>query len=641
MAELIRSKDWSTTPLGAIDTWSETLLSTVNLLLLSPFSFGLYWGEEMILIYNDVYRPFLGEKHPDSLGARGPEVWQEAWPVIGTPILSALSEGKSSNASDAYIPVMINGVLQDRWWTYGFYPVYENGRIAGVANPGADDTPSVLARKAQKASEARLEQVLEATSDAIVSVNRDWEMTYLNPTARELYSSDRNVLGMRVWDAFPEAVYEGSPFVKHYYNAMDKGLAGAFETYYPEPLDFWIRLEVYPTTEGIVTFSRDITEEKRNHEALKASEESLRVAAEVTRLGLARVDIEAPRMLHCTPVFKANFGRGPDEDFTYAEFLECIHPEDRDRVRASVLEAAREDTMYRAEYRVIWPDGTLHWILARGRLIHFTDGRKPEMEGVTLDVTERHLSQLALLQNEKLAAVGRLAASIAHEINNPLESVTNLLYLARTSENFGDVKQYLETAERELRRVSAISNQTLRFHRQSTKPRSVTCDELFESVLSIYQGRLINSDVDISKRKRTHSPIECFDGEIRQVLNNLVGNALDAMPHSGRLVIRSREGTNWATGDFGVVLTVADTGSGMPKAVREKIFEAFYTTKGIGGTGLGLWLSQEIVARHNGTLRVRSSQVAGHSGTVFTLFLPFKAAKRTSESSTSLDRATA
>jgi signal transduction histidine kinase len=241
-----------------------------------------------------------------------------------------------------------------------------------------------------------------------------------------------------------------------------------------------------------------------------------------------------------------------------------------------------------------------------------------------VDITDRKNAVDALLNTEKLAAVGRLAASIAHEINNPLSSVTNLIYLARHSNELNEVHEFLDTAERELRRVSVISNQTLRFHRQSTKQQAVRSEELFESVLSIYQGRLVNSSIAVQRRFRAQLPITCFDGEIRQVLNNLVGNAIDAMHSSGgTLSVRTRETRNWQTGARGITLTVADTGTGMSPEVLEKIFEPFFTTKGIGGTGLGLWICTEIVNRHHGLLRVKSSAAKAAHGTVFTLFLPF------------------
>jgi signal transduction histidine kinase len=140
-------------------------------------------------------------------------------------------------------------------------------------------------------------------------------------------------------------------------------------------------------------------------------------------------------------------------------------------------------------------------------------------------------------------------------------------------------------------------------------------------VLSIFQGRLVNSHITTGKRLRSTEPVNCFDGEIRQVLSNLVGNAIDAMhPGGGRLMLRSREATDWPSGRKGVTLTVADTGSGMTPETRARIFEPFFTTKGINGTGLGLWVSDDIVKRHRGVLRVRSTPQVG---TVFALFLPF------------------
>jgi signal transduction histidine kinase len=240
-----------------------------------------------------------------------------------------------------------------------------------------------------------------------------------------------------------------------------------------------------------------------------------------------------------------------------------------------------------------------------------------------VDVTESKRSELLLMQSEKLNAVGRLASSIAHEINNPLEAVTNLLYLAQQAAVSPEAKQYMEKAEVELRRVTAIANQTLRFHRQSSNQKPVTSGELIDATLLLYQGRFISLRVNLERRERTQRAVTCFDGEIRQVLSNLVGNAIDAMAHAnGRLLIRSREARHWPTGRRGVVLTVADTGGGMSPQTRAKIYEPFFTTKGEKGTGLGLWISREIVDRHQGVLRVKSSQSAEGSGTVFTLFLP-------------------
>jgi signal transduction histidine kinase len=245
------------------------------------------------------------------------------------------------------------------------------------------------------------------------------------------------------------------------------------------------------------------------------------------------------------------------------------------------------------------------------------------MAVIVEDITDRKRTEAALLRTEKLAAVGRLASSIAHEINNPLESVTNLLYLAKSSVADANALEYLGMAEQELSRASAITTQTLRFHRQSSRPTEVSCDDLIGNVLGILRSRLLNTNVTVEVRKRTNRPVLCFDGEIRQVIYNLLANAVDAMQQGGgRLLLRSREGHDHATGRPGLILTIADTGTGMSSETLSKIFEPFYSTKGLAGTGLGLWISKEIVGRHHGQLRVRSSQRPGRTGTVFTIFLP-------------------
>ncbi len=251
------------------------------------------------------------------------------------------------------------------------------------------------------------------------------------------------------------------------------------------------------------------------------------------------------------------------------------------------------------------------------------DGTVHAIAAATIETTHQKRADSALIQSEKLAAVGRMASSIAHEINNPLESVTNLLYIIAQHDLPPEIQAFIDLADQELRRVSIIANQTLRFHKQSTLPREITCTDLFATVLSLYEGRLRNSSISVEKRKRSNHPVSCFEGDVRQVLNNLVSNAIDAMPTGGRLLLRSREATDWRTGRRGLILTIADNGTGISPETRARVFEAFFTTKGINGTGLGLWIGNEIVDRHQGRLLLRSSQDPTHRGTVFTLFLPF------------------
>ncbi len=255
--------------------------------------------------------------------------------------------------------------------------------------------------------------------------------------------------------------------------------------------------------------------------------------------------------------------------------------------------------------------------------VYAPDGTVLAITAASLEITEQKQAETALIQSEKLAAVGRLASSISHEINNPLEAVTNLLYLAIHHDSLpSEVRTYLQTAQAELTRVSQIATQSLRFHRQTMHPAYVDPKELIQSVLDLYRGRLANSNIRVDFKLMSTKRIQCFENDIRQVLNNLLANAIDAMRQGGRLVLCSRDGTDWRTGRSGVRITVADNGHGMSAMVRKRLFEPFYTTKEMRGTGLGLWISREIVARHRGSLALKSSEKPGWNGTVFSLFLP-------------------
>jgi PAS domain S-box-containing protein len=396
-----------------------------------------------------------------------------------------------------------------------------------------------------------------------------------------------------------------------------------------------LRVDVYPTSEGIVTFSRDITQERNAREALKSkSEQAERQLAEIETvyrtapIGLALFDTADFRYVRLNDRQAEFFGLRPEQ--IVGRTLTEMAPIEGLRELFEQVLAGQPVVNFPLEGEVITRPGEhRYWTVSYFPVVG-ADGTVQAITAASLEITQQRKAELALIQSEKLAVVGRLASSIAHEINNPLESVTNLLYIAERSGDLADVKKYLEIAERELRRVSAIANQTLRFHKQSSSPQEVAADQLIDTVISIYQSQIVNSGVRVERRQRTSRTVRCFDGEIRQVISNLVSNAIDAMHGlaGGLLLLRTRAGREWRTGRPGLFLTVADTGSGMPAAVANRIFEPFYTMKGASGTGLGLWISGEIVQRHHGRLRFRSSEKEGRSGTVFVLFLPFDAVDR-------------
>jgi PAS domain S-box-containing protein len=274
---------------------------------------------------------------------------------------------------------------------------------------------------------------------------------------------------------------------------------------------------------------------------------------------------------------------------------------------------------------------------------------------VLVDTTEQKRGEETLRRTEKLAATGRLAASIAHEINNPLEAVTNLLYLIRQENLSPESARFAELAQQEVTRVSEITQQTLRFYRQSTLPAVSNINELLDSVLTLHLGRIQTLQVELQRDYNGDLPLFCFAGELRQLFANLIGNALDAMtPDGGRLVVRAHQtrlfrtfagpaatassrnsgapgapgvvgvvgAEGWENGVPGVRVSVADTGCGISEKARRHIFEPFFTTKDATGTGLGLWVSDQIVRKHHGSVRVRSRSTGPNTGTVFSIFFP-------------------
>ena len=230
--------------------------------------------------------------------------------------------------------------------------------------------------------------------------------------------------------------------------------------------------------------------------------------------------------------------------------------------------------------------------------------------------TQRSVQEAAQ-RTERLATAGKLAACIAHEINNPLEAAGNLLYLVELSHLDEQARAYLSQAQGELKRVAEIATHTLKFYKQQHAPESVNLAELFETALLLFQPRLEHGNISVERDWDPDiSPLLCRAGELRQVLANLVSNAMDAMPFGGTLRLSLRV--------YGpdLEITVSDTGCGMAPEIQAQIFEPFFTTKGLRGTGLGLFLSAEIVAKHSGTIEVQSSIEPKQSGTTFRVRLP-------------------
>jgi two-component system, chemotaxis family, CheB/CheR fusion protein len=273
-------------------------------------------------------------------------------------------------------------------------------------------------------------------------------------------------------------------------------------------------------------------------------------------------------------------------------------------------------------------DGTRCPVLLSASPLRNVRGEIVGTSAIARDISLEKQSEEAMRRSQKLATTGRLAASIAHEINNPLEAVINLLYLARHDSS--RAAEYLTQAEREVGRIAQLTQQTLGFVRSSSSLDWMDPAVIMDEILQLYSSKLAGRKISVTRRYRGHCQISGYSGELRQLLANLVVNAVDAMEDRGALQVRVDRARDWSSGRQGVRITVADDGGGIPRGHLGQIFEPFYTTKRDTGTGLGLWVSRGIIEKHGGSIRVRSrsdGQSEGQSekrttGTVFSIFLP-------------------
>ncbi len=306
-----------------------------------------------------------------------------------------------------------------------------------------------------------------------------------------------------------------------------------------------------------------------------------------------------------------------------------FHPEDYEALSAAWQAALDRGEPFSAEVRFLrHSDGSYRWHLLRLTPMDDIDGSgdgEVSWLGAATDLQDQKRNEEALRTAEKLSVTGRMAASIAHEINNPLESLTNLLFLVRLETEENDrARAYLDMTENELERISTITKQTLQFYRDPSSPVPVNARELLEEVLRLFASRLSSKGIESTFRIEAGLEFEAIKGEIRQVLINLVNNAIDAVPVNGRIDIEAHP-VEVRAGEPGVEMLVHDNGSGITPEQAARLFTPFFSTKGTQGTGLGLWVSMGIVEKHGGTIELGTQGKAGSQRTTARVVLPVKA----------------
>jgi PAS domain S-box-containing protein len=369
---------------------------------------------------------------------------------------------------------------------------------------------------------------------------------------------------------------------------------------------------------------RQLAEERvRTSEALHQRDDELQLALRAHGMGLWVWDLQRGTIDWTDEVYRL-LGHEPGSITpSLNAWFNVIHRDDIREVKESTARDLESGSEFYKLFRIIRTDGSIRWIESHYTCRRDSDGNATRLIGVLADITDRKHSEEAMVRAEKLAVAGRLAASVAHEINNPLEAIANLLYLITLTESAEDSRAHAQRAIEELLRVSLVTQSTLKFHRQAGAPRITRLSEVLESILVLFRPKLAAAAIKVEVRANSERDISCMPSEAQQIFANLMSNAIEATPRGGRLVIRLRSSHDWRNpATSGMRVTFADTGIGMDRATMRRIFEPFFTTKVDFGTGLGMWVVAQLAERHRGHVNVWSTQRPGANGTVFSVFLP-------------------
>ena len=635
MAARIRSYNWSQTPLGRIEDWSETLLATANLMLHSPFPTILSWGPEMVFLYNDSAISTLTEKHPNALGALYCDVFREAWDLVSADLEACLYRGETAVRDNMFIPILLNGVLEDQYFSYSLIPVYENGRIGGVYDAFRNMTETVMGARRLRESETRLKLATEVAKLGVfvwdtLGDSGSWE----NDQMYEIFGRTRDQGPINGASFLSEVVHPDyrDIFRQAMEHTLKRGEPFHFEGLMYRPDGALRRIEVngdlQPETDGsrgrVLGTIRDVTTIRKTEAGLR---ESARHLGELAAIVASSDDVIVSKDLNGIITSWNNaatqvFGYSPEE-IIGTSILKLI-PEHLHSDEKTIIENIRAGRRIEHFETVrLAKDGSQIDVSLTVSPIKDGEGRVIGASKILRDVSSRKRMEQSLLQAEKIAATGRMAATIAHEINNPLEAVTNLLYLLRPKITDDNGRGFLAMAEDELGRVSHIAKQTLGYYREHAAANLTSVEEIAEHALTIYEPRCIAAGITVRRSLGPSTKVVLRRGEMMQVISNLIANAIYAIPAGGTLSVSVCDASS---AEDGIVLTVEDDGVGIVPKDLPKVFDAFFTTRATVGTGIGLFVAKQFVEGHGGRIDIESSCESDRHGTTVRVFLPLHTA---------------
>jgi PAS domain S-box-containing protein len=631
MARLIRAFDWAGTPIGPITSWSETLVATVNLMLHSPFPTILSWGPEMVFLYNDQAIPTLAGKHPHALGGLYRNVFHEAWDLVSDDLEACYLRGETPVRDNMFIPILLNGVIEDHYWNYSLIPVYESGRIAGVYDAYRNTTEIVMGARRLRESEARLKLATEVAKLGIFAwhIEEDrasWE----NDQMFEIFGRKREDGPVNGAAFLNEVVHP--EYREAFRHAMEATLQGGDKFRFegkiclPDETLRWIEVngqlqsQSDDSSKQILGTVQDTTRVKENEQALQDSSNRLgEFAAIVDSSDDVILSKDLNGIITSWNAAAARLFGYRAEEMIGSSILKII-PEQLQSDEKTILESIRAGRrVEHFETIRLTKSGQLIEVSLTVSPVRDKHGRVIGASKILRDISGRKRLEKSLLQSEKIAATGRMAATIAHEINNPLEAIVNLHYLLRPMISDPDGIRYLNSIESELARVSHIAKQTLGYYRENAFASSTSLSELVLHAITIYEPRCTAAGIEIRRFLDSSRKIMLRRGEMMQVISNLISNSIYAMPAGGILSLSVNDAER--SGD-GVMLTIQDDGVGISADSLPQVFDAFFTTRSTVGTGIGLFVTKQLVEGHGGQIEIESTNDAEKHGTIVRVFLP-------------------
>jgi len=654
MAARIDRMDWSRTPLGPKEKWPATLKMVVDLCVNTRFPMRIWWGRELINLYNDSYARSLGKRHPEALGRPAQELWPEIWPNIAPQVEAVMQRGESTWNERVHMVMERNGSPEDVWLTWSYSPIRDAaGEVCGLLGIAYEDTAAVLAERErdrlheqQRAMGDQARNILESITDGFFALDRAWRFSYVNSQCgRILERAPEDLIGKKIYDEYPG--FAGSELETMYQAVMDNRVAASVTTYYPDH-DRWYEAHAYPAPEGISIYFRDVTENKRIQETAKTLTEKFERQSRLFEgissttpdfiyvFDLSGRFIYANRRL--LEVWGVTFDQAVGKSLIELGYPQW-HADMHHRELRQVLETKKP---IKGEVPFTGGSGISGMYEYIFTPVLDENGNVEVIAGTTRDVTDRRrieAEKQALLESERAARSeaerasnmkDEFLATLSHELRTPLMAILGWSQLiSRPGVKPEDVAQGVDVIQRNARAQSQIIEDLLDMSRIISGKIRLDLQRLDLSVIVQAAVDALRPTAE-AKGVRLQAVLDPLHGvaingdasRLQQVLWNLIANAVKFTPRGGRVqVVLERVGSN-------LEVSVIDTGEGIKADFLPFVFDRFRqadgtTTRTHGGLGLGLSIVRQLVELHGGTVRAVSSGQG--CGATFVVSLPITA----------------